>query len=229
MNGRAFSVQSLSTLTITSEPLNTDHLADTDMKGHKASINNVSHVEHRYKPQSAGILSYLPKFAVPYTELMHLLKPGGYCMFFFPHMFGAFYVSMIVSPSPSPRCLLYVASMLACGLVFLQGAACTWNDYVDCNYDQQVAHCCNQPLARGAVSTIAAVIFMVTQMAMEAGAFLLPLPPECQAPAAVLTASQVIYLLQALHPLPASRTWLFACVGPLCRSGSDGARCVCLG
>ncbi|KAL2005157.1 hypothetical protein VTN00DRAFT_3007 [Thermoascus crustaceus] len=163
------------------------------MEGHKASIDDVSHVGRRYKPRSAGILSYLPEFAVPYAELMRLSKPGGYCAFFFPHMFGALYASTIVSPSPSPRRLLYVASMLACGSVFLRSAACTWNDYVDRDYDRQVARCRNRPLARGAVSTVAAIIFMVAQTATGAGAFLLPLPPECRAPAAVLTASQVIY------------------------------------
>jgi 4-hydroxybenzoate polyprenyltransferase len=166
------------------------------MDTRKSLPDDASHFKNAYKPPSTGILSYLPTYAVPYVELMRLSKPGGYFAFLFPHVFGVLYASRTISslPSLSPAySLSYTLPMLVVGTIFLRGAACTWNDYVDRDYDRQVSRCRNRPLARNAISPVAALAFLLVQAAIGAGVFLWPLPPACRVPAAALTTTQLVY------------------------------------
>lgn len=126
-----------------------------------------------YPQPSSGILSYMPRSWVPFAQLMRLDKPGGYYLFAFPHFVGSVHAACLVSLPWAE--VLRVNAMLGLGCVFVRGAECTWNDYLDADFDRQVSRTRTRPIARGAVSSRAAYIFTAAN-ATAAAAFLLPLP-----------------------------------------------------
>ena len=81
------------------------------------------------------------------------------------------------------------------GCLFLRGAACTWNDVLDAPYDRQVERCRLRPIARYAVSSRSALLFMVAQIVFGVFVTLAPLPHGARAPAALLTGTQIVYPL----------------------------------
>ena len=147
-----------------------------------------------YKPPDTGFVSYLPQSLVPFAELMRLHKPAGYYAFYFPHLFGTLYASTIISPVPDPSTLLKRNLMFVVGSLFLRGAACTWNDTLDADYDRQVARCRHRPIARGAVSPLAGHLFTLIQT-VAGVAILERLPRTCHLPAILLTATMAVYPL----------------------------------
>ncbi|KAM0803244.1 UbiA prenyltransferase family-domain-containing protein [Usnea florida] len=147
-----------------------------------------------YHPPDAGFVSYLPLSVVPYAELMRLHKPAGYYAFYFPHLFGTLYASAILSPMPELSLLLQRNLLFMIGSLLLRGAACSWNDTLDEDYDRQVAHCRHRPVARGAVSPLAAHLFTLAQSAVGV-AILSQLPRTCRLPAMLLTTTMAFYPL----------------------------------
>ena len=113
-----------------------------------------------YQPPTAGLVSLLPAWAVPYAELARLHKPAGYYAFLFPHLFGTLLAAATVtSPSgdpPSVSAVLCTAALHLASCLFLRGAACSYNDALDGPYDRRVERCRHRPVARGAVSPLAA-------------------------------------------------------------------------
>ena len=144
-----------------------------------------------YTPPS-GLVSYLPNSLVPFAELMRLHKPSGFYAFYFPHLFGTLYAATTLPTPPLLLQLLYFNIYFAIACIFLRGAACTWNDTLDAPFDRQVARCCNRPVARGAVSPVAAHAFTVLQ-SIICGLLLWRLPRACDHPALLLTTTMAIY------------------------------------
>ncbi|MCJ1374394.1 Para-hydroxybenzoate--polyprenyltransferase, mitochondrial precursor (PHB:polyprenyltransferase) [Loxospora ochrophaea] len=147
-----------------------------------------------YRPPKTGLVSYLPASLVPYAELMRLHKPAGYYAFYFPHLFGTLYASILLSPRPAFSHLLRINLIFMLGSLILRGAACTWNDTLDASYDRLVARCRHRPIARGAVSPLAANIFTLAQ-SLLGYAILCLLPSACLVPAALLTVTMGVYPL----------------------------------
>lgn len=147
-----------------------------------------------YNPPDNGFVSYLPACLVPYAELMRLHKPAGYYAFYFPHLFGTLYASAISSPLPEPSLLFQRNLLFMSGSLLLRGAACTWNDTLDADYDRQVARCRHRPVARGAVSPLVAHLFTSVQTAIGV-AILSQLPETCRPPAILLSATMAVYPL----------------------------------
>ena len=145
-----------------------------------------------YQPPKAGLVSYLPSSLIPYAELMRLHKPAGYYAFYFPHLFGTLYAACLLETTPSLVHLLKVNSLFAIGSIFLRGAACTWNDTLDIEYDRQVARCRHRPLARGAVSPTTAHLFTLAQSTIAA-LILYQLPSACWLSAIPLIVTMGIY------------------------------------
>ncbi|KAK6827224.1 UbiA prenyltransferase [Apiospora arundinis] len=81
--------------------------------------------------------------------------------------------------------LLRVGGLLLGGSLFFSNAAHVWNDIVDAPIDRQVERTKGRPIARGAVSITAALLFTGSQ-ALGAGAFLLLFPEPATAAAAAL-------------------------------------------
>lgn len=135
-----------------------------------------------YEPPQSGIVSYFPASWVPYAELMRLDKPAGIYLFYLPHLAGTLYAACVMTPKPSVQTLLEQNIIFFIGTVFMRGAACSWNDNLDQEYDRQVFRCKTRPIARGAVSTINGHIF-TGFLSTVAFAMLLALPQACLYPA----------------------------------------------
>ncbi|CRG89607.1 hypothetical protein PISL3812_06646 [Talaromyces islandicus] len=146
-----------------------------------------------YQPPTKGFLSKLPVSCVPYAQLMRLDRPAGFYAFYMPYVIGIAYAAAASEIRLPVSLLLNRASIYIVGCVFLRGAACTWNDNIDQDFDRQVARCRLRPIARGAVSTLQGHIFTAAQT-LVGGLLLLALPVECVFDAVPIA------LLFALYP-----------------------------
>lgn len=147
-----------------------------------------------YSSPTNGILSKVPAVLVPYGQLMRLDRIGGFYAFYFPYLIGLAYAACVHSGSVSPSTLLELASKFLVFNVFLRGAACTWNDTVDQDFDRRVARCRHRPIARGAVSTTQAIIFTIAQLA-ACYWIMTTLPDACLPHAIIATTLLLIYAL----------------------------------
>ncbi|KAF2265440.1 UbiA prenyltransferase [Lojkania enalia] len=147
----------------------------------------------RYFLPKNGILSHVPASWVPYGELMRIDKPTGIYAFYFHHLFGTLYGTVLLSGAVSAIKLLETNVILFTGTVFMRGAACSWNDTLDKEYDRQVARCRLRPIARGALSELQGHIF-TSFLTLFALFFLYQLPRDC----AILAIPKIILL--ALYP-----------------------------
>lgn len=145
-----------------------------------------------YAPPTTPLFRILPTALVPYAELMRLHRPAGYYAFYFPHLFGTLYASVLSPSPPSPTTLLHANLLFAAGSIILRGAACTWNDVCDADYDRQVARCRHRPVARRAVSPLQAHCFTCAQSIIGLG-LLYQLPREVLPPAALLVSTMAFY------------------------------------
>ncbi|KAI1166561.1 UbiA-domain-containing protein [Nemania serpens] len=132
-----------------------------------------------YSDPTTGILSKLPSPWVPYAQLMRIDRPGGLYAFYFPYLIGLIYSACIASPTPDPSSLLFLAAILLPFNIVLRGAACTWNDTVDQDFDRRVSRCRHRPVARGAVSTSQAHLFTALQLAVLYPVTILCFPAAC--------------------------------------------------
>ena len=129
------------------------------------------------RPKS-GILSYVPQAWVPYGELMRLDKPAGIYLFYVPHLVGTLFAACIIDPKPSLSSIVNLNLIFFSGTIFMRGAACSWNDNLDQEYDRQVFRCKTRPIARGAVTTAQGHTFTAFLTAVAFGLLLL-LPSAC--------------------------------------------------
>ncbi|KAI1147216.1 UbiA-domain-containing protein [Nemania diffusa] len=148
-----------------------------------------------YSDPTTGILSKLPRSWVPYAQLMRIDRPGGLYAFYFPYLIGLAYSACIASPAPDPVPLLSLAALLLSFNVVLRGAACTWNDTVDQDFDRRVARCRHRPVARGAVSTPKAHLFTILQLAVLYPVVVLGFPAACVPHFLIMVALFGVYAL----------------------------------
>lgn len=121
-----------------------------------------------YSNPATGFLSMIPTSWIPYAQLMRLDRPAGFYAFYIPYLIGITYASCITTVPPQMSATIRLAAGLIPFNVLLRGAACTWNDIVDQRFDRRVARCRHRPVARGAVSTHKALVFMFAQIALWA-------------------------------------------------------------
>ncbi|PYI03352.1 UbiA prenyltransferase [Aspergillus sclerotiicarbonarius CBS 121057] len=134
-----------------------------------------------------------PASWVPYMQLMRLDRPAGFFAFYMPAILGLVYAASLAGPDAvSPTQLCARIGLFLVANLFIRGAACTWNDNIDQDYDRQVDRCWGRPIARGAVSTRQAHVFLALQLAIM-GALLYPLPRPCAAYAAAMSAMYALY------------------------------------
>jgi 4-hydroxybenzoate polyprenyltransferase len=131
-----------------------------------------------YTPPTTGLLSYLPKSAVPYAELIRLDKPTGTYYLFFPCLFSTLIAATMATPIAAPSTVVGTTALFLTGALVMRGAGCTINDLWDRNLDPKVARTRLRPIARKAVTPQAAVIFTGGQLLTGLGV-LLSLPFEC--------------------------------------------------
>lgn len=115
----------------------------------------------------------VPARVSPYLELMRVHKPAGLYAFYLPCIYGILHGATTSPPSDPPTDplrLLLLAFIFLVANIFIRGYACTWNDYIDQDFDRQVVRTKNRPIARGAVSNKNALIFTLAN-----GAAVVPL------------------------------------------------------
>lgn len=176
---------------IANEKLNVVLNGSTKKKTPVISISKVDKLP-LYVPPSKGVLSILPATWVPYAQLMRLEKPGGLYAFYFPHVLGLLYAACIADDIVSPSRLLRESAFFLLSAIVLRGAACTWNDNIDQDFDRKVARCRLRPIARGAVSSAQGHLFTVGQT-LAWSVILAMLPLQCAYDAIPITVLFAIY------------------------------------
>ncbi|CAN8105473.1 unnamed protein product [Discula destructiva] len=122
-----------------------------------------------------GLMTAIPESWVPYAQLWRVDKPAGYYAIYMPYIIGLGLGACLAESAPSLATLLYLAGIFTVGSVFLRGAGCIWNDVCDQDFDKQVERCKSRPIARGAVNTKQAMLFLLGTVLV--GAPLLALLP----------------------------------------------------
>ncbi|KAJ5104581.1 UbiA prenyltransferase [Penicillium alfredii] len=130
---------------------------------------------------------------VPYMQLMRLDRLAGFTGYYMPSIMGLVYAASLVGlEAVSVAQLGGWAVFYFVVNIFVRGAACTWNDNIDQEYDRQVDRCRGRPIARGAVSTRQGHIFLALQLAIL-GALFYPLPSPCGSYAIAMGALYGLY------------------------------------
>lgn len=127
------------------------------------------------KAIAQGIISTIPTSWVPYAQLWRIEKPAGYYAIYLPYIIGLGLGACLAETKPTLETLVFYATVFLIGSVFLRGAGCIWNDVLDQDFDKQVERCKTRPIARGAVNTKQAMLFLFGTF--FAGAPLLALLP----------------------------------------------------
>ena len=109
---------------------------------------------------------------------MRLEKPAGLYAFYFPYLVGLCYAACIAEPTPLTEEIFALSGLFLVGCIILRGAACTWNDNMDQDFDRKVARCRMRPIARGAVTTTQGHLFTVVLTLIGAPLFAF-LPLQC--------------------------------------------------
>lgn len=147
-----------------------------------------------YSDPTVGILSKIPSRWIPYGQLMRLDRLGGFYAFYFPYVIGLVYAACLHPVTPSPGILIQLALKFLVLSIVLRGAACTWNDNVDQDFDRRVARCRHRPIARGALSTSQAHLFTTAQL-FSCYYIISTLPDACLPHAVVAVTLFFIYAL----------------------------------
>ncbi|KAI4155520.1 MAG: hypothetical protein L6R39_001213 [Caloplaca ligustica] len=156
------------------------------------SLHTSAAPKDQYAPSRKGILSILPTACVPYAELMRLEKPAGLYAFYFPYIIGICYAACIRDSPPSLERMMSLACLFLVWSVILRGAACSWNDNIDQEFDRKVLRCRLRPIARGAVSTAQGHLFTAALCLAEIP-ILLYLPAGCTYHAVPVTILFMLY------------------------------------
>ncbi|PYI13446.1 UbiA prenyltransferase [Aspergillus violaceofuscus CBS 115571] len=139
-----------------------------------------------------------PASWIPYLQLMRLDRPAGFIGFYMPSILGLVYAASLAGPRTVPlRQLLAQSIFWLMANILIRGAACTWNDNIDQEYDRQVDRCRGRPIARGAVSTQQAHVFLALQLALLGQLFHTLLPKQTPSAAYAAAAMGALY---ALYP-----------------------------
>lgn len=144
-----------------------------------------------YTDPTTGLLAKWPSNWIPYGQLMRLDRPGGFYAFYFPYIIGLAYGACI---NPTAESLFTIAVKLLPFNILLRGAACTWNDIVDRDFDRRVERCRHRPIARGAVSTSQGLAFTLVQLVALYG-IVLTFPDVCKVHTAIATILLFVYAL----------------------------------
>ena len=94
---------------------------------------------------------------------MRLGKPAGVAVLYFPCIFGTFYVAAAVKPITAPFDVLKTNLVFLLGSFLVRSLGCTWNDYVDRDFDRLVERTKFRPLPEGSISSRDALIFTFAQ------------------------------------------------------------------
>lgn len=129
-------------------------------------------------PPTRGLISRLPASWIPFAELIRLDKPTGTYYLFFPCLFSTLLAAPLTLPITAPLSVVGTSLLFLGGALIMRGAGCTINDLWDRNLDPHVTRTRLRPIARGAVSPRAAVVFTGFQLLAGLG-ILIQFPSAC--------------------------------------------------
>ena len=105
--------------------------------------------------QLTGWLGYLPEFLKPYAVIARLDRPIGWWLLLLPGWWS------IILFAPDTGVMTSTLLYFLIGAIVLRASGCVINDMWDRDIDSQVARTAGRPLASGAMSLSAALIFLL--------------------------------------------------------------------
>ena len=140
-------------------------------------------------PQGNWVDRWLPASWRPYARLARLDRPIGTWLLYLPCLWGlALGWQAIGAPAATAPLLemLRLVVLFTVGALVMRGAGCTVNDLWDRKLDQQVARTADRPIASGAISPRAALVFLAVQLSIGLAMLLQLNQPSWAIGAAVL-------------------------------------------
>jgi 4-hydroxybenzoate polyprenyltransferase len=108
-------------------------------------------------PQDNWVDRFAPESWRPYLRLMRLDRPIGTWLLLFP-CWWSLALAEIDEGRPHPS--LWYMFLFAVGALVMRGAGCAYNDYVDRDFDAQVARTANRPIPSGQVTPEDALVLV---------------------------------------------------------------------
>ncbi|GAB6052993.1 4-hydroxybenzoate octaprenyltransferase [Magnetospira thiophila] len=108
-------------------------------------------------PRGNWIDRWTPPAARPYLRLMRLDRPIGTWLLLLPCWWST---ALAAEGAPD----VWLMALFAVGALVMRGAGCTFNDFVDRDFDARVARTADRPIASGAVSLFRALVFLGLQL-----------------------------------------------------------------
>ena len=96
----------------------------------------------------------------PFIQLARYDKPVGFMLLFWPCMWSLLLHSLYIGElAPISFLILFFI-----GSIIMRGAGCTWNDFLDKDYDKNVKRTKDRPLASNKIKKTTAIIFLLLQL-----------------------------------------------------------------
>ena len=99
----------------------------------------------------------------PYVELMRI-RVFTTIIMYSPYLYGCLFAACVSAERIPLNDLSWVGIKLLLSALLSHSWACTWNDVADYELDREVERCCSRPIARGAVTPRAGLIFTLAQI-----------------------------------------------------------------
>ena len=92
----------------------------------------------------------------PFIQLARYDKPVGFMLLFWPCMWSLLLYSLYIEQlAPFSFFILFFI-----GSIIMRGAGCTWNDFLDKDYDKSVKRTKDRPLASSKIKITTAIFFL---------------------------------------------------------------------
>ena len=96
----------------------------------------------------------------PFVQLARYDKPIGFMLLFWPCIWSLLLYSLHVGELvPISFFILFFI-----GSIIMRGAGCTWNDFLDKDYDKSVKRTKDRPLASSKIKITTAILFLIIQL-----------------------------------------------------------------
>ena len=96
----------------------------------------------------------------PFIQLARYDKPVGFMLLFWPCMWSLLLHSLYTGELAPISFFVF----FFIGSIFMRGAGCTWNDFLDKDYDKNVQRTKDRPLASNKIKITSAIVFLLFQL-----------------------------------------------------------------
>ena len=96
----------------------------------------------------------------PFVQLARYDKPVGFMLLFWPCIWSLLLYSLYIEQLATISFFI----LFFIGSIIMRGAGCTWNDFLDKEYDKNVIRTKDRPLASNKIKTFAAMVFLLVQL-----------------------------------------------------------------